>query len=555
MSKPDSSTAAPAPKTGAAALDEVFQSVNRSDLPGLVVGVAQHGKPVYRRGFGLASVEMGVANTAWTRMRIGSTSKHFASLAALLLAEEGKLDLDAGIRKYLPELPEMNAEPVVRQLMNHTNGLRCHLDVSFLGNSLAVVPAGTALASYLHSTGINFAPGEQMIYNNGGYHLLSIIIARVDGKPFETVLKERILDPMGMYDTDSVPSDFEIRRGMATLHVPLPDGSYRRGIFPSEEVRGEGAMISTIGDMLTWLAHLRGPKRVGSEASWAQLLATTRLNNGHINPYGYGIMRHNYRGVEVIHHAGGVVGGSCQMLTVPSHELDIIIMSNGAMASPVELANKVIAAMIGEDQLQADDERAAAARFVPMAGTRYSTPDGSYTLAFSDADGKLALSDLNGPPVPLRDRGGSLCIDFGDLAAGPVALQTSELATAGAAPDSITATIGGYAYAFERLPAEAPSLEELAAPLLGRYRSADLDADAAITFDGKALQLQVYGNYGMSRMLLEAWSGDVFGWSIPDVPLLPLRGVLSVTRDAHGVRGFHLNTTRTRQLWFAREGN
>ena len=68
------------------ALDALFADVNRSDAPGLVVGVAHQGRALYRRGFGLASLEHGVTNTVWTRMRIGSTSKHFTCLAALLPA-------------------------------------------------------------------------------------------------------------------------------------------------------------------------------------------------------------------------------------------------------------------------------------------------------------------------------------------------------------------------------------------------------------------------------------------------------------------------------------
>lgn len=79
--------------------------------PGLVVGVAQRGRPLYRRGFGLASIELGVANTPWTRMRIGSTSKHFTCLAALLLAEEGKLDIDTGVRRYFPACKRRSASP------------------------------------------------------------------------------------------------------------------------------------------------------------------------------------------------------------------------------------------------------------------------------------------------------------------------------------------------------------------------------------------------------------------------------------------------------------
>src|ERR1700712_1498519 len=123
MSEPAADKTTSDPKTGVAALDDVFQAVNRSDAPGVVVGVALHGKPVYRKAFGLASIEHGVANTPWTRMRIGSTSKHFTCLAALLLVEDGKLDLDAGVRTWLPELPEMTEEPTLRQFMTHTSGL------------------------------------------------------------------------------------------------------------------------------------------------------------------------------------------------------------------------------------------------------------------------------------------------------------------------------------------------------------------------------------------------------------------------------------------------
>src|ERR1700712_4198459 len=117
MSEPAADKTTSDPKTGVAALDDVFKPVNRSDAPGLVVGVARHGKPIYRSAFGLASIEHGVANTPWTRMRIGSTSKHFTCLAALLLVEDGKLDIDVDARRYLPELPETADKPTLRQFM------------------------------------------------------------------------------------------------------------------------------------------------------------------------------------------------------------------------------------------------------------------------------------------------------------------------------------------------------------------------------------------------------------------------------------------------------
>ncbi|TDP73023.1 serine hydrolase domain-containing protein [Roseateles toxinivorans] len=541
-------------KTGVAALDELFQPVNRSDAPGLVVGVAQHGKTVYRRGFGLASIEHGVANTPATRMAMGSSSKHFTSLALLLLAEEGRVDVDASVRRYLPELPVLSGEPSLRQLMSHTGGHRCYADIGFLSDGMAIKPEGAALAAQVRQTGVNFAPGEKMIYSNGGYHLLSLVIARVSGQSFEAFLKERIFTPIGMPDTESMRSDFEIHRGMATLHVPQADGRWRRGIFPSEETSGDGATITTVDDVLRWLAHLRAPQKVvGSAASWAQMLSPARLNSGLVDTYGLGLLRHDYRGVEVVHHGGGVIGGRCQMLTVPSQALDIIIMSNGAPVDPIALAYQVIDQMLGDDVLGPPREKASAARFKPMLGTRYHAPASGLVFGFAEAaEGKLGLSFMNQPPMPLWDMGLVLRLGFEDMTIGPLELRAEALAGEGQpAPALLVMSESGHAVRCERLPDVPPPLAVAGAALLGRYRAADLDAEAVVSFAGERLQLRVQGAYGSTLMDLEAFSSEVFGWQMPDVNL-PLRGVLSLQRQDGRVTGFHVDTPRTRQMAFER---
>ncbi len=542
-------------KTGAAALDGLFEPFNRSDAPGLIVGVAQHGRTLYRRGFGLASVELGVANTAWTRMRIGSTSKHFTCLAVLLLAEDGKVDVDAGVRRYIPELPVLAGEPTLRQLMSHTGGYRCYLDVGFLSDGMAIKPKGVALATQVRQTAVNFAPGDKMIYCNGGYHLLSLVIERVSGMPFEQFLQARIFTPLAMHDTASVPSDFEIHRGMATLHVPQPPeqgGGWRRGIFPTEEVRGEGAMVSTIDDMLTWLAHMRSPdKTVGSAASWAQMVTPTRLNSGLVNPYALGLMVHAYRGVDVIHHAGGVIGGSCQMITVPSQALDIIIMTNGAPANPVELAHKIIDAMLGESLLGPVDVKPASQDFKPMLGARYHACGSGLVFSFGEApDARLGLSFTQMPPVALKQRGELLQLGFDDMAVGPLSLPLAALASTGEAPAVLELSEGGRAERFERLPAVPPALAEVAPALLGRYYATDLKADAVVRLEGEKLLLEVTGAFNTNLLELEAFAHEVFGWRISGSPLC---GVLSAERGADGrLTAFRINTVRTRQMRFER---
>ncbi|MGY2373995.1 serine hydrolase domain-containing protein [Pseudomonas sp. SDO524_S393] len=536
--------------TGIAALDALFQPFNRGDAPGLVVGVAQHGKTLYRRGFGLASVEQGVANTPGTRLRIGSTSKQFTCLAVLLLAEDGKLDPDAGVRRYLPELPALAAEPSLRQLMAHTGGYRCHLDLGFIASGMAIQPIGTALATLRRQTAANFAPGESSLYCNGGYHLLSQVITRTSGMPFEQFLQERIFVPLGLLDTASVPSDLQIHSGMATLHLPRPDGGWARGIFPSEEILGEGAIISTVDDMLKWLAHLRHPHTVGNATTWAQMTTLSRLNDGSAFPYALGLMRHDYRGVEVVHHAGGVIGGAAQMLSVPGHALDVIIMTNGALANPIELANQIVDVLLG-DALGAHARKAATARFPTLPGTLYQSRHSGHVIGFADVGGMLGLSFLNTPAIPLTDTGDTLSIGFQALAAGPLIVPIAQLEGLDEAPESLQFSEAGHVSAFERLPFEVPALAHVGAALIGPYHCTDLDANADIRFDGETLNLVVHGALGDSVLHLEAFGTDVFGL-VSSIPALSLRGVLNVERNDDRVTGFVIDTLRTRHLSFER---
>ena len=528
------------------ALDALFAAVNRSDAPGLVVGVARHGVPVYRRAFGMASLEHGVANTVATRMRIGSTSKHFASLAALLLAEEGKFDLDAGVRSVFPQLADSGSEPTFRQLMNHTGGLRDCLDVGFIGAGLTIKPVGESLAVQARQRDVNFAPGEQQIYNNGGYQLLSLAIEKIAGMPFERFLQERIFAPLGMVDTVSVPSDFAIHPRMATMHVAQPDGSYRRGMFPSEEVRGEGAIVSTIDDMLVWLAHLRGPHRVGSDDSWAQLTTPARLNNGFVSNYALGLQIERYRGVKVIHHGGTVIGGTCQMLTVPDHGLDIIILANGAAASPSDLATRVIDTVLGEGALPLPvDAPALCADYQPLVGAVYASPSSNLVIGFGDAAGKLGLIVHHSPPIPLRVENGALCLDFSRIVTGPYRVAMATLAEGELAPASITVIDGGSARRLERLP-PAPDVRAAAAPLLGHYDCPDLAAHAEIAFEGEQLVMRIASEFGPNRLILQALSTDLFGWKFSGA-LAALGGTLRIGQD-----GLRLDTLRTRRLHFVR---
>lgn len=319
-------------------IDALLEHLQRNDAPGAVVSIQRNGRMLLRQGYGLASLDSGLVNTPATKMRIGSTTKHFACVLALLLREEGKLSIDVPVSRWLPELPATQGQRTLRQFMNHTGGTRDYLDLSLLSNGIAIAPAEAAFDYQCRQQEENFAPGEQFIYNNGGYRMLSMVIERVLGMPLGQVLRERLFEPLSMHETSLWSCDLDPLMGIAATHIALPNGSFSKGIFPAV-ILGEGGIASTLDDMQRWLAHLVSPTLWPSAIS-AELMAPTELSNGYVNPYGFGLIREIWRGVELVHHAGGVVGGTCQMIAAPEQGINIVVMSNRSDVTAPELAQR-----------------------------------------------------------------------------------------------------------------------------------------------------------------------------------------------------------------------
>lgn len=534
-----------------ARLTALFEPYARSGQPGMVVGVAQHGRVLLRRGFGMASIEHAAANTPWTRMSLGSTAKHMTSMAVLLLAEEGKLDIDQPVRDFIPELQADSAQPTLRQLMNHTSGIHCYLDMSFLCDGMSMKPKGYALAVQARQKGSNFAPGDQMLYCNGGYVLLSIVVERVGAMPFRDFLRQRLFEPLGMVDTEQVGNDLEIHEGMATLHVKQADGSWKRGVFPTEEARGDGAVITTIDDMLRWLAHLREPVRVGQPATWRMLSTHSRLNNGLELDYGLGLVRSIYRGVEVVHHAGGIIGGSCQMLTVPAHGLDIIIMTNGVPVDPSALANQVVDTVLG-DAILAEPPRthhAPAERYRPLVGRRYHCPATGLVVGFGETEGALGFSLVENYLMPMSEAAHGLHLSYAQSGVGPFDIKVGPLAPDAQAPGELDIAECGQFHRFVLLPA-TPGKDALAG-LEGDYYSRDMDAHARIWREDGQYRLRMRDAYGTVHMSIAAFSPDVASFRVQS-PILPIPGVLNIDRQGGAIEGFSMEAARTRHVAFRR---
>ncbi len=532
------------PKAIPEQLDDLFAPWNRSDAPGLAVGVAKDGQILYRRGFGMASLESRTAIAPTTRLRIGSASKHFTALLALLLQEEGKLDLDKPIRTYVPELTGPGGEPSARLLLQHRGGSRCYLDLGFLMRGMTAPPLGGALKAQVRQTGRNFAPGEAMIYNNGGYHLVSIAIERLGGAPFEDQLKARLSDPVGMADTLSLPSDFIILPGMAAMHTPGRGGGWRRGIFPSEDVRGEGAIVSTVDDMLRWMAHLRTRDRLGAAESWRQLTDRPVFADGRIGPYALGLMVDSYRGLATLHHAGGVIGGTAQMLTLPDDGLDVIILANGAPgANVVRLAEQVVDAVLA-DRLGPEPARPRTEDFAALVG-RWWSPEAGVTYDFLDEKGELKGA-MGGAPM-----GGNLDLRGGRLVTPPGGMGEVSVDPAAAQDGEITVSFGGRTFACRKVESAEKPDPAFAAAIEGRYACADAGGTVSIRLRDDKLGARFSDTFGCVdvRVTQLGESLAVTGMSRAGSPHF---ATLAFNIADGRANGFTLNSPRTRGLAFER---
>jgi CubicO group peptidase (beta-lactamase class C family) len=490
----------------AAAVDALFCAFDRTEQPGFAVGVAVKGRPVYRRAFGLASVEQPLLLTPTTRMRIGSTSKHFTCLCIMLLQEDGRLSVDDSVRRHLPELGEWAEGVTLAALMSHTSGARDSLDMLMLSAGVLGRPSGLPedaqqrIMADLRS--VNFQPGGNWSYCNGGYVLLSQVIDRVAGVPYETFLVERVLRPIGMHDTLPRPLDTSMVPRSASQHSPDGRGGWNRGLF-GPYIRGEGSLVSTVDDMLRWLAHMSA-STVGSAETWAAMQTPVRVNGGVSTGYGYGLFVGEHRGARIVHHAGGVVGGTSQMLKVLDHDLDIIVICNaGGLANPSDLAKAIIDACV-PDLTPAPVLTDPA----PVVGAFHSAATGRL-LVLAEQGGKQVI-DFGAAKAPVRARpDGSIDCAMILNPDAKVRLSAAE----------VTWEEYGLIDRLEPL-GEAPATPDLS--ILGRYRLPELQAEAEVTAAADALHLTFRGPYGgltyaLTQRAPDLWLGTAVGSTLPIV--------------------------------------
>lgn len=312
-------------------VDALMQAY-QGDRPGAAVLVLRDGVPVFRRAYGLADLEHGVAATAATNYRLASMTKQFTAAAILLLAEDGRLGLDEPVRKWLPSLPSAVDAVTIRELLTHTAGLIDYEDL-ISADATQQVHDADVLALLTRENRTYFTPGTRYRYSNSGYSLLSLIVARASGRDFASFLRARIFLPLGMYSSVAYEAGVSTVPHRAFGYSPAGRGWARTDQSLTSAVLGDGGIYSSIDDLAKWDAALYDSRLLSRESLAAAFTPATDTDDPQVR-YGFGWRITG----ETLWHSGETIGFRNVIVRFPRRHFTVIVLTNRDEPEPYELA-------------------------------------------------------------------------------------------------------------------------------------------------------------------------------------------------------------------------
>ncbi len=334
-----------------AAAERAFEKASKTNpmpAPGCAVGVSLNGQLVFEKAFGMAELEHNIPNTPQTIFESGSVAKQFTAAALVLLQQDGKLNIDDPVRKYITELPDYGKPLTIRHILNHTAGLRDWGSVMALtgaGRGDRVVTQAIALDVIYRQKSLDFEPGAEYSYSNSGYQLAAEIVERVSGKKFPEFVAERIFKPLGMANSSWRDDYRRLVPGRAQGYSRPGEKAPWMLNMPIMNVYGNGGMLTTVGDWLKWNAAL-DTKTMG--ALFVDALETQGvLNDGRKISYALGLDVGNYKGIKEVSHSGGTAGYQTYLSRFPEKKLSVAAMCNGYPPSSGDVVYSVVNEIFG----------------------------------------------------------------------------------------------------------------------------------------------------------------------------------------------------------------
>lgn len=318
------------------AVDSFIQrEMEKQQIPGLALAVVRDGDPVLVKCYGQANVEHQVPVTPETIFQSGSIGKAFAVMAVLMLAEEGKIDLEAPLKNYMSDAPDAWDGIRIRHLLEHTSGMMDHADLD-----LQIDHTEQEFFEAYKRMSLAFAPGEQLQYSNAGFSILGMLIGKVTGKPYWEFYEERIFDPLQMTTARIISESDIVPNRAAGYRLVNGELKNQEWVAPSHNLDAAGSLYLSLLDMVKWEAALNKGLLL-SKDSYAKMWTPVITRDGIDQPWGMSWYILNENGHTLIGHSGGWQGYVSNIARYPEKKLTVILFANLRGVDPFRLSHVV----------------------------------------------------------------------------------------------------------------------------------------------------------------------------------------------------------------------
>lgn len=306
--------------------------------PGGEFLVAKAGKTIYQKSFGKANLELNVNLSSDNVFQIASMSKQFTAISILILEEQGKLNVNDAVSKYVPDYP-VGDKITLHHLLTHTSGIKDFTKMKSLGEIAQKEMTPKMMVDFFKNEPVDFAPGEKFEYNNSGYVLLGYIIEIVSGETYEDFIQKNIFDKAGMTKS-FYASDRKIISDRAYGYQKKEYGYVNKTPISFSVPFSSGSLMSSVNDMLKWQNALNKNLFLNSK-TLKKAFTKYKLNNGQEFTYGYGWHLKEINQTVMREHGGSIFGYKSMGVYIPSEDIYVIGLSNCDCNSPTKVTEDI----------------------------------------------------------------------------------------------------------------------------------------------------------------------------------------------------------------------
>lgn len=303
----------------------VSAEMSRQNIAGLSAAVAVGRELHWMDGFGFADLENYVPAKSSTVYRWASVSKPVTAVALMQLVEQGKVDLDAPVQRYVPYFPKKQWTATVRDLLCHQGGIR-----SYRGNEFASTKHYDSLREALgifQNDPLEYEPKTRFLYSSYGFNLLGAVLEGASSMRFEEYLRKHIFEPAGMR-TARADDVYEIIPNRARGYRKRMGGKVENAILidTSNKVPG-GGMCGSVEDIADFGIHLQAGNLLKKE-TLAEMFTVRTTRDGKPTGYGLGWYIERAGNRAIVYHGGSQPGFRTMLLMIPSDQITVVVMSN-----------------------------------------------------------------------------------------------------------------------------------------------------------------------------------------------------------------------------------